>query len=217
MTLRFALIPVKELSQAKARLAPVLDAAARRELALALFRDVLAAALGCRALDGVAVVSRDADVLSIAADAGAQGLPEPGGPAAGSGQALNEALASAAEKLRARGADRLLVLAADLPLVTAEDIQAVAEAEADVVVVPSDDGGTNALALRPGAIAFQFGPESAQRHLKAAREAGLRTLLLDLPGLGLDIDTPEDLDGVRARARQGYPVGRNTLNSIDKN
>jgi len=191
MTLRFALIPVKELSQAKARLAPVLDAAGRRKLALALFRDVLAAALACPAIDGVAVVSRDADVLSIAVEAGAQGLPERGD--------LNEALTSAAEKLRARGVDRLVVLAADLPLVTAEDIQAVAEADADVVVVPSTDGGTNALALRPGAIAFQFGPKSAQRHLKAAREAGLRTLLLDLPGLGLDIDTPSDLERLRER------------------
>ena len=191
MTLRFALIPVKELSQAKARLAPVLDAAGRRKLALALFRDVLAAALACPAIDGVAVVSRDGDILSIAVEAGAQGLPERGD--------LNEALTSAAEKLRARGVDRLVVLAADLPLVTAEDIQAVAEAEADVVVVPSTDGGTNALALRPGAIAFQFGPKSAQRHLKAAREAGLRTLLLDLPGLGLDIDTPSDLERLRER------------------
>ena len=195
MTLRFALIPVKELSQAKARLAPVLDAAGRRKLALALFRDVLAAALACPALDGVAVVSRDADVLSIAVEAGAQGLPERGD--------LNEALTSAAEKLRARGVDRLVVLAADLPLVTAEDIQAVAEADADVVVVPSTDGGTNALALPgegpPGAIAFQFGPDSAQRHLRAAREAGLRTLLLDLPGLGLDIDTPSDLERLRER------------------
>ena len=207
--MRFALIPVKELSQAKARLAPVLDAARRRELALALFRDVLAAALACRALDGVAVVTRDADVLSIAAEAGAEGLPEPGG--------LNEALTSASKTLAQRGADRLVVLAADLALATATDIQAVAEAEADVVVVPSTDGGTNALALRPGAIAFQFGPDSAQRHLAAAREAGLRVLLLDLPALSIDIDTPEDLDGVRARARQGYAVGRNTLNSIDKN
>ena len=191
--MRFALIPVKELSQAKARLAPVLDAAGRRELALALFRDVLAAALACPALDGVAVVSRDADVLSIAVEAGAQGLPERGD--------LNEALTSAAEKLRARGVDRLVVLAADLPLVTAEDIATVAEADADVVVVPSTDGGTNALALPPGAIAFQFGPESAQRHLKAAREARLRTLLLDLPGLGLDIDTPSDLERLRERRK----------------
>jgi 2-phospho-L-lactate guanylyltransferase len=210
--MRFALIPVKELSQAKARLAPVLDAVRRRELALGLFRDVLAAALACRALDGVAVVTRDADVLSIAAEAGAEGLPEPGG--------LNEALTSASKTLAQRGADRLVVLAADLALATAADIQAVAEAEADVVVVPSTDGGTNALALPgevwPGAIAFQFGPDSAQRHLAAAREAGLRALLLDLPALSLDIDTPEDLDGVRARARQGYAVGRNTLNSIDK-
>ncbi len=64
--MRIALIPVKELSQAKARLAPVLDGERRRELALALYRDVLAAALACPALDGVAVVSRDRDALALA-------------------------------------------------------------------------------------------------------------------------------------------------------
>ena len=101
--MRIALIPVKELSQAKARLAPVLDGERRRELALALYRDVLAAALACPALDGVAVVSRDRDALTLAVEAGAEGLPEPGG--------LNEALTSASQTMPKRGVHPLVVLA----------------------------------------------------------------------------------------------------------
>lgn len=206
----FALIPVKELSQAKARLAPVLDKAARRELALAMYRDVLAAALACEALDGVVVVSRDEDVVAIAREAGAESLAAPGGPStlrpcsgqAGSGQALNEALTSAAAKLRERGATRVVVLAADVPLASAADIAAVAQADADVVVAPSNDGGTNALALVPGAIEFAYGPDSARRHLDAAQRGGLQTLRLALPALALDVDTPADLERLRAAAQQ---------------
>jgi 2-phospho-L-lactate guanylyltransferase len=205
-SVRFGLIPVKELPRAKARLAPVLDDVGRRELALALFHDVLAAALACPALDGVAVVTRDDDVLSVTAEAGAEGLPEPGG--------LNEALASASQALAQRGADRLVVLAADLPLVQSDDVATVTQADADVVVVPSGDGGTNALALPSGGIAFRFGPESARRHLAAAREAGLRSLRLDLPALALDIDTPDDLARLRAAVEAGRAVGRNTLATL---
>lgn len=206
--MRFGLIPVKELAQAKARLAPVLDDAARRRLALALFRDVLAAALACAALDAVAVVTRDEEVLTLAREAGAEGLAEPG--------VLNEALTSAAETLARRDGDRLVVLAADLPLATSDDIAAVAQARADIAVAPSRDGGTNALALPlpVGAGAFRFGVDSARRHLAGAEEAGLRSLRLDLPNLAFDLDTPEDLAELRRIATEGRPVGRQTLTTL---
>lgn len=203
--MRIALIPVKELSQAKARLAPVLDGERRRELALALYRDVLAAALACPALDGVAVVSRDRDALTLAVEAGAEGLPEPGG--------LNEALTSASQTMAKRGVDRLVVLAADLPLATPDDIATIAQADADVALVPSKDGGTNALALAPGAIAFRFGPDSARRHLAAADAADLRSLQLELPTLALDIDTPADLARLRETERA---IGQNTLSVYEQ-
>ena len=40
---------------------------------------------------------------------------------------------------------------------------------------------------------LKFGEPSFDNHLVAARAAGLRPLVLRLPGLGLDIDDPEDL------------------------
>ena len=204
----YALIPVKELPLAKARLAPVLDASDRRTLALALFHDVLAAAMACPALDGIAVVTRDDDLLSMTAEAGAEGLREPGG--------LNEALTTASQTLARRAVDRLVVLAADLPLANAGDIEAVARADTDIVVVRSPDGGTNALALTPGAIPFRFGPDSAQRHIDAADKAGLRSLRLELPGLTLDIDTPEDLARLRATAEEGRSLGAHTAAALEQ-
>jgi 2-phospho-L-lactate guanylyltransferase len=206
MTKTYALIPVKEFEHAKARLAPVLDGAARRELALAMFRDVLAAAKSCAALDGVAVVSRDQRAREIATAAGAEGMAEAGG--------LNEALSSAAAtKLREQGVERLVVLVADLPLADAGSIAALVTRDADVAVVPSRDGGTNALVLTPGAIEFQFGPDSARQHLAAAEAAGLRAARVDLPRLALDIDQPADLDSLRA---MGSSIGRHTHEALER-
>lgn len=202
----YALIPIKELEKAKARLAPVLNDSERRDLALAMFRDVLDAALSCAAIDRVCVVTRDPEALALAKEAGAEGMAEAGD--------LNEALASAGEKLRARGVARLLVLAADLPLADAASIAAALEADAEAVIVPSRVGGTNALACAPGALPFLFGPDSAEKYLEAARRAGLRALRLDLPRLALDIDTPDDLEELRTAAATGEGVGPHTLAAL---
>ncbi|MEX1255551.1 MAG: 2-phospho-L-lactate guanylyltransferase [Dehalococcoidia bacterium] len=206
-----ALIPVKEFALAKARLAPALDADERRSLALALFRDVLDAALSCGALEAVAVVSRDDDALALAFEAGALPMPEPGG--------LNASLTSAAASLAQRRVDRLVVLAADLPLVEGGAIASVAETDAQVAVVPSQDGGTNALALSPGAITFRYGPDSARLHLASAEEAGLRSARLSLAALSFDVDTPDDLTRLQklveaAPGLAGVNVGARTAELI---
>ena len=207
--MRIALIPVKVLSSAKTRLSPLLDDDARRALTLAMYRDTLDAALACPALDAVAAVTRDDELLSIAEEAGAQPMPEPGG--------LNEALDSAARTLASRSdVERLLVLAADLPLARAADIAAVVEAQADVAIVASNDGGTNAMAVTPTAFAFRYGPGSARLHVEAAGEAGLSVERLDLPDLALDIDTPADLERLRSAVVNGRQAGRRTLAALRK-
>lgn len=197
-----ALIPVKELSKAKARLAPVLDEAGRRELITALYRDVLAAALNCPALDGVGVVSRDADALALASEAGAEAMAERGD--------LNDSLDSAARTLADRGIDRVLVLHADLPLASAEAIETIARSSSDVALVASGDGGTNALVCPAGAFRFQYGPGSAQQHREAAWDAGLEPELLELPDLALDIDTPGDLERLQSAIVSGHATGAHT-------
>jgi 2-phospho-L-lactate guanylyltransferase len=195
----YVLIPIRDLDGAKTRLAGVLDAASRRDLVVAMYRDVLAAATACAAIDRVAVVSGDSEALGIAEAAGAETIREDSG--------LNEALASASRTLAARGVDRVLILFADLPLANAAAIERVVLADADVALVRAGDGGTNALALAPGAIEFQYGQDSAAKHIDAAERAGLRVALLDEPSLALDMDTPEDLE----RLRQSSGVGAQTL------
>ena len=55
----YAVVPIKETEDAKRRLAGVLDAPRRRDLALAMFEDVLAALSQVRELAGIVVVTAD--------------------------------------------------------------------------------------------------------------------------------------------------------------
>jgi 2-phospho-L-lactate guanylyltransferase len=79
-----AIVPVKVLAHAKRRLSSVLPAAARQRLVLAMLEDVLAALVGTRSVDWVAVVTADQRVAALAQRNGASVLPEPG-PNLGSG------------------------------------------------------------------------------------------------------------------------------------
>ncbi|HST41030.1 MAG TPA: hypothetical protein VLK58_16060, partial [Conexibacter sp.] len=64
--------------------------------------------------------------------------------------------------------------------------------------------GTNALLLSPpDAIAPAFGAGSCARHVAAARRAGATCRVLRLPSIALDLDTPDDLEALRALPRLG--------------
>ena len=67
--------------------------------------------------------------------------------------------------------------------------------------MPSLSGfGTNAALLAPpDAMPLKFGEPSFANHLEGARGRGLTPRVLALPGLGLDIDAPEDLRLLLAR------------------
>ena len=52
---------------------------------------------------------------------------------------------------------------------------------------------TPSLLAPPGAMPLTFGEPSFANHLAAARAAGLAPRVLELPGIGLDVDAPDDL------------------------
>lgn len=208
--MRAALIPMKELAQAKMRLADVLDRAARAELALAMLTDVLEACTQSGVFDVIAVVSSDSEVCWHARDHGAKPLVEP----ATLGGGLNPGLTFAQRYLGRRVAvSELVILPADVPLVQPDDIRAVVEALAAAdtpraVMVRSRDNGTNALALRPPeAIAPKYGRDSADAHRAAAEAAGIEIVELDLPRLAFDVDAPEDLDEIAGMALGSATAG----------
>lgn len=188
----WCLIPAKRRSAAKGRLAAALTPLQRQQLTEAMLADVLHSALRAPGLAGVALVTADVVLAQLGAALGATVIPEHGDAG------LCAALRAGAEQLEQRGATGLLVLPADIPAITADDITTVLRrhrsGDAVTLVTAAQDGGTNALALSPPqAIPFCFGPHSAARHGAEASARGLDPLLLQLPRVGLDLDSPDDL------------------------
>lgn len=199
----FALVPVRAPADAKRRLAPLLAAEERAALARAMLEDVLECLARAPSVEGIAVVTDDVDAARTASDFGALALPD--APEGG----LNASLENAAAWARASRPERaLLVLPADVPGALPEDIAALAGEDADIVLAPARDGGTNGLLLRPGAkIPFAFGPGSRARHEESARAGGHSLALVERPGLALDLDRPEDVALYLARAGTSRTLG----------
>lgn len=195
MTL-WAIVPVKPLRRGKSRLAGTLTENERTELNRALLQHTLETLSELKEVDGVLVVSRDPNALTIARNHGARTVQEDGQPE------LNTALKRATIVAQVYATRGVLVLPADLPLVTREDIQALIRraTEPPVVVIAPDrhKKGTNALLISPpGLIEYDFGENSFERHCELIKKAGARLEIVDLPTLGLDLDVPEDFEIIK--------------------
>ncbi|MBS7545862.1 2-phospho-L-lactate guanylyltransferase [Ancylobacter oerskovii] len=196
----WAVVPVKPFGLAKQRLAPALGAEARARLARAMLEDVLAALGSVGGLAGTLIVSAEPEVEELARDFGAERLAE--AEAAG----LNTALERAARHLVHRGAAGLLAIPGDVPGLAAAEVARLIGAHpagrAVSLVAAHDGQGTNALLATPAdAVRFCFGPGSLAAHRAAARAADMATIVHEagaLPGIGFDVDAPDDLARLRA-------------------
>lgn len=190
--MRVILIAAKELALAKTRLGSVMPEDERGALAEAMYRDVLAAALGSRAAEMVAVVSSGRRVLEMARVAGAMAIDE------GYVRGLNAAVAMATATLAGHGATTVCTVLSDIPMITACDIDAVFGAMhpgPGVVLVPSRDfSGTNVIARSPaGIIRTRFGRQSLAKHLDDCRAHAVPCQVLRLARPALDLDLVNDL------------------------
>jgi 2-phospho-L-lactate guanylyltransferase len=189
--MRYALVPVKDLTQAKARLSPLLSPEERQRLAAAMLDDVVTALRQATLLDRIAFVTTDATALAIAARCGFEAIEE------GFGRGETGAVEFASKVCLEAGATSLAVIPGDIPLLTADDLDRILrQGEAsEVVLVPSwDSRGTNAVLMRPpDALQLRFGSWSFFPHVKQARRRGLSYTVMRLPRVALDVDTPADL------------------------
>jgi len=196
------LVPLERLAVAKSRLRPLGDDASRA-LVLAMLEDVLRAVSEAK-IGPLVLLSSDPvyDMLSARFEATR---------VADRASSYNEVVAAALGLEAVVHAGRALVLPADLPTLRMEDVRLLAGEmlDSEVVIAPSDDGGTSALGLRPPhAMPPAFGTNSAALHRRQAEAAGLRCAVRVLPNLRVDIDTPEDLRSVADR------VGTSTANAL---
>jgi 2-phospho-L-lactate/phosphoenolpyruvate guanylyltransferase len=203
-----AVIPIKRFERGKTRLRERLSDPARAQLSRSMFERVLHASLACAELNGALVLTDAPEIASDVRARGADVLEDPDSALAfDPGLSLTAArlgllIDAGFAHLRAQGVGVALVLMADLPRVEPNDLSALLGRldHADLVLAPDLRGEcTNALALRFGPAADRFrtafgGPGSLELHASAARELGLRVHVEKNPRLGLDLDTPADLD-----------------------
>lgn len=187
-----AVIPVKPLHIALGRLADTLTPEVRWQLQYAMLADVL---MACRRSPGIAalVVTADPSAAALARRECAEVVVDHVPP-----RGMNAAVRLGLARVATRCAGTALVLTADLPLIRSEDLASLVRAAAGrpgALLVPSRDGtGTNALLLNPpDVLEPELGHGSLSRHLLQAVRRACPVRCIGLPGVALDIDTPEDL------------------------
>jgi len=185
------LVPVKNLSGAKQRLASVLDQASRTELAQAMLFDVLDVLAAWTDRPAVSVVSSDPYAISLAQRFCFDVIPDD------ANRSETDAIETATRVCGSRGIDSTLVIPGDIPLIRSEELEQIlksAPVEGSVLAPAADGRGTNAAFRRPaGLFPLRFGNDSFKPHLAAARATGKECVVLSLAGIALDVDSPSDL------------------------
>jgi len=196
--MRTLLLPVKDFREAKQRLSARLTPSQRAGLAQAMLCDVLSAISRAKLPDRVVVFTASAQVAAVARPYNFDIIEEVS--VRGHSAAVNQMVQELSSD-----ASQILSLAADLPLLEPIDVDCMFEASgADINLVASLDGtGTNAVLFAvPATMEMQYGADSLKRHLSTARAAGLQAMVLSIPGMEFDVDTPEDLALFRQRGSE---------------
>jgi len=188
----FAIVPVKDLSKAKERLASLLPQDVRTEIAYAMLEDVLSALKGTKHIDRIFIVTMDREAMRIAGEMGMEIIEET--EQKGESASVDRASLICMDM----GADSVLVIPGDAPLIRSEDIDFIAGKESGapcVIMIPARDRmGTNAiLRTPPDAIPSRFGHDSFRKHMEEAGKKDITVEHYENKRVGLDIDHPEDL------------------------
>lgn len=190
--MRYILIPVKDLTRAKQRLAALLSQTERTQLAWAMLENTFAAAAQTRTIDRLAIVTLYEPAIALAEKYGMEVILEH--------EQISESASVdfGSRELLNRDAEAVLRLPIDLPLITAADIEQIMACDTpapSAVIVPSHEGtGTNALLRRPPALfPSHFGPNSLAKHLAEAEKIKAQCRVIELPRIALDIDEPADV------------------------
>jgi 2-phospho-L-lactate/phosphoenolpyruvate guanylyltransferase len=202
--MKTVLLPVKDFKNAKQRLGPVLDAATRMGLARAMLTDVFQVLVRARAAQRVVIFTACDEVIRMAEPFGFDAVLEESvdGHSAAVNRMVGELSASCS---------RILSIAGDLPRLVPSEVDFALEAASEpITLIPSRDWtGTNGVVFMPPArIAMEYGEGSFRRHLSNAAAAGIRSDVMDLPGIGFDIDTPQDLQSFLENPRKDSATWR---------
>jgi 2-phospho-L-lactate guanylyltransferase len=190
--MRALLLPIKDLRNAKQRLASILTPEERFALAQAMLADTLRAVRGVRQAEKIFVVTNYTPAMQAARENGWEILAEE--------QQISESVSvdAASRQCEESGITAVLRLPLDLPLVTPSDIDELLVAECvapGVVMVPSRDGtGTNAILRKPPTLfPSHFGSGSFAKHCAEAIRTGAQIVQRRNVRLEMDVDDESDL------------------------
>jgi 2-phospho-L-lactate guanylyltransferase len=184
-----AILPVKNLSQAKSRLSAEMSQQQRGSLALNLLCRTLGILKSSQCIDDILIVSRDDRIQAMAERERVQFLQE-------EGTDLNQALEQATKWSINQHFSAILILPLDLPFLTKEDINSIirmGKKEKEIVITAPDRKmrGTNALLVKPpGILRYQFGRESFRRHWQQTQDRHIENRIYYSTRIGFDVDSP---------------------------
>jgi 2-phospho-L-lactate guanylyltransferase len=204
--MRALLLPVKDLRQAKQRLASFLNAEERFGLAQAMLADTVRAIRGVSQAEKIFVVTNYIPAMEAAEQNGWDLLRED--------RQISESFSVdyASMQCAKRGVTALLRVPLDVPLVQSSDIDellAVQYAAPGLVIVPSRDGtGTNAsLRTPPTLFPSHFGRGSFANHCAEAQRVGAHILVRRNARLEMDVDDETDLRALVQQDLSGTETG----------
>ena len=190
------LIPVKNLTHSKQRLAEVLSQDGRTKFAKAMLLDMLETLFAWQERPEVSVVTSNPFAVEAAERFNFAVIRDT------ENNGETNAIAMATRVCESRGVDNTLVIPGDVPLIEVDDVETIVKSapEQGSVLVPAADGqGTNAVWRSPcGLFPLRFGNDSFAPHYAAALATNKPCRVLSLPSIALDIDNPKDLKQLAA-------------------
>jgi 2-phospho-L-lactate/phosphoenolpyruvate guanylyltransferase len=204
--MRALLLPIKDLRNAKQRLAGVLTADERTGLAQAMLADTVRALRVVRHADKIFVVTNYAPAIEIAHENGWQVLRED--------RQISESVSvdAASRECERLGVTALLRLPLDIPLVQPSDLDDLFEIHCPppgLVIVPSRDGtGTNAILRTPPSLfPSHFGSGSFAKHCAEAERTSANIVKCRNIRLEMDVDDEADLRALLEHDLSGTHTG----------
>ena len=186
----WALIPINDFSESFSRLSEHLDSDRRRELTQILATQVFEVLCSIRSIEKIVVLSNEKEWLKSFDNQKITILKDP------EIKKLKAKITHAAEWIQNQGIQQMLYLSVDLPFIQETDIaKFISGHQGGLSIVKAHkENGTNALILDlPTTLEFQFGVNSFDKHLAAAKAQKINTKILEIKNLSLDIDTWNDL------------------------
>ena len=186
----WALIPINDFSESFSRLSEHLDIDQRRELTKILATQVFEALCSIQTIEKIVVLSNEREWLKSFDNQKITILKDP------EIKKLKEKITHTSKWIQNQGIQQMLYLSVDLPFVQETDIaKFIAEHQGGLSIVKAHkENGTNALILDlPATLKFQFGVNSFDKHLAAAKAQKINTKIVEIKNLSLDIDTWDDL------------------------